>query len=57
MQATKVRTPADLAAVSGLVIPGGESTTIGMLIRRNDLEEPLRRPCGAVCRSWAPARA
>ena len=34
--------PADLAAVSGLVIPGGESTTIGMLIRRNDLEEPLR---------------
>ena len=42
VQATKVRTPADLAAVSGLVIPGGESTTIGMLIRRNDLEEPLR---------------
>ncbi len=41
VQATKVRTPADLAAVSGLVIPGGESTTIGMLIRRNDLEEPL----------------
>jgi 5'-phosphate synthase pdxT subunit len=41
VQAIKVRTAADLAAVSGLVIPGGESTTIGMLIRRNDLEEPL----------------
>ena len=25
----EVRTPADLQAVSGLVIPGGESTTIG----------------------------
>lgn len=38
----KVRTAEDLAAVHGLVIPGGESTTIGMLIQRNGLEEPLR---------------
>ena len=41
--AVKVRTAADLAAVDALVIPGGESTTIGMLIQRNDLEGPLRR--------------
>lgn len=41
-QAVKVRTPKDLAAVAGLIIPGGESTTIGMLIRRNELEAPLR---------------
>lgn len=38
----KVRTAADLATVHALVIPGGESTTIGMLIRRNGLEQPLR---------------
>ncbi len=40
-EAVRVRGPADLKAVQGLVIPGGESTTIGMLIRRNGLEEPL----------------
>jgi 5'-phosphate synthase pdxT subunit len=40
--ATRVRTEADLAAVDGLIIPGGESTTIGMLIVRNALEAPLR---------------
>lgn len=39
--AVKVRTAEDLASVAGLVIPGGESTTIGMLIRRNDLDGPL----------------
>jgi pyridoxal 5'-phosphate synthase pdxT subunit len=37
-----VRTPEHLAQVAGLIIPGGESTTIGMLIRRNALESPLR---------------
>ncbi len=37
-----VRTPEHLGQVAGLIIPGGESTTIGMLIRRNDLEAPLR---------------
>ena len=40
--AVKVRTEADLAGVAGLIIPGGESTTIGMLIVRNGLERPLR---------------
>jgi 5'-phosphate synthase pdxT subunit len=37
-----VRTAGDLARARGLIIPGGESTTIGMLIRRNDLVEPLQ---------------
>mgnify|MGYP001768620222 CR=1 FL=1 len=41
--AVKGRTEADLADVAGLIIPGGESTTIGMLIVRNGLERPLRR--------------
>lgn len=41
VEAVKVRTTQDLAGVDGLIIPGGESTTIGMLIKRNDLAEPL----------------
>lgn len=31
-----------LAAVDGLILPGGESTTIGKLLDRYDLLEPLR---------------
>ena len=37
-----VRTPVELAAVHALVIPGGESTTIGKLADRFGLIEPLR---------------
>jgi 5'-phosphate synthase pdxT subunit len=37
-----VRTAADLAEVSCLAIPGGESTTIGKLARRHDLVAPIR---------------
>ncbi|MCB0901937.1 MAG: pyridoxal 5'-phosphate synthase glutaminase subunit PdxT [Actinobacteria bacterium] len=46
-EATKVRTEADLERVDGLIIPGGESTTIGMLMVRNGLEEPLRTAIAA----------
>ncbi|MCC8194003.1 MAG: pyridoxal 5'-phosphate synthase glutaminase subunit PdxT [Deltaproteobacteria bacterium] len=38
-----VKNPADLAAVQGLIIPGGESTAISRLIRQNGLFEPIRR--------------
>ena len=41
-QATTVRRPGELAAVDGLVIPGGESSTIDRLIRVFELDEPLR---------------
>ena len=37
----EVRLPADLAAVDGLVLPGGESTTLGMLIDSAALRDPL----------------
>ena len=37
-----VRTPDELAAVDALVIPGGESTTIGKLATGYGLVEPLR---------------
>jgi pyridoxal 5'-phosphate synthase pdxT subunit len=41
--APRVRTPQDLAGVDGLVIPGGESTTIARLAVVLDMMEPLQR--------------
>lgn len=38
----EVRTVADLEGVEGLVIPGGESTTMTLGIEREGLAEPLR---------------
>jgi 5'-phosphate synthase pdxT subunit len=38
----EVRVPADLDGLEGLVIPGGESTTMTLGIRREGLAEPLR---------------
>ena len=38
----EVRTPEDLASVEALIIPGGESTTIGRLATLYGLMEPLR---------------
>jgi len=38
----EVRTEAELAGVDGLVVPGGESTTIGRLLTVFGLLEPLR---------------
>lgn len=46
-EAVPVRRPAELAAVDGLVIPGGESTTIEKLLRIFDLAEPLRERLAA----------
>ena len=38
-----IKRAAQLDGLHGLVIPGGESTTIGKLLRRFDLLEPLRQ--------------
>jgi 5'-phosphate synthase pdxT subunit len=38
-----VRVPADLEGLDGLVIPGGESTTMTLGMEREELAEPLRR--------------
>src|SRR3954468_5934947 len=43
VEGVPVRLPADLAGVSGLILPGGESTTMRQLIRRWDLGDPIRR--------------
>jgi 5'-phosphate synthase pdxT subunit len=39
----EVRTPADLRELDGLIVPGGESTTIGKLLVAYGLEQPIRR--------------
>ncbi|MCA1712594.1 MAG: pyridoxal 5'-phosphate synthase glutaminase subunit PdxT [Actinobacteria bacterium] len=49
-QPAAVRRPEDLAQVDGLVLPGGESTTIGTLLELFGLLEPLR----AAVRSGLP---
>jgi pyridoxal 5'-phosphate synthase pdxT subunit len=45
--AVQVRTPEQLAEVDGLVLPGGESTTIGKLLERFGLLDPLRERVAA----------
>jgi pyridoxal 5'-phosphate synthase pdxT subunit len=55
-EATEVRTPAELAGLDGLVIPGGESTTITMGMEREGLDEAIRsyhRECGPILGSCA----
>jgi 5'-phosphate synthase pdxT subunit len=41
-RAVPVRRPAELAEVDGLVLPGGESTTMSRLLESFELLEPLR---------------
>jgi 5'-phosphate synthase pdxT subunit len=36
-----IRRPEDLLGISGLVLPGGESTTLGMLLDSSELREPV----------------
>jgi 5'-phosphate synthase pdxT subunit len=51
----EVRVPADLEGLDGLVIPGGESTTMTLGVEREGLAEPLRafvadgRPVFGTC--------
>lgn len=42
-----VRVPGDLDGLDALIVPGGESTTIGILADRYGLVEPLRSAIGA----------
>lgn len=42
-----VRTPAHLAAVDGLIIPGGESTTMSLLAQKMHMLAPLRTAIAA----------
>ncbi|MGH2536830.1 MAG: pyridoxal 5'-phosphate synthase glutaminase subunit PdxT [Candidatus Promineifilaceae bacterium] len=54
VEAREVRLPADLEGLDGLIIPGGESTTIGRLAELYGFMEPLRafaagRPVWGTC--------
>jgi 5'-phosphate synthase pdxT subunit len=46
-QVREVRLPSDLDGLDGLIIPGGESTTIGKLLVHYELLEPLRNLVGS----------
>lgn len=48
----EVRLPKQLAAVDRLIIPGGESTTIGRLLSRSGLLEPVRARAGRDLAVW-----
>lgn len=50
VEAIYVKNPVDLRGVDGIIIPGGESTTIGTLIQLRGLSEPLRE----LARSGTP---
>ena len=43
VEASEIRLPEELENVDGLIIPGGESTTIGKLAEAYGLMEPLRK--------------
>jgi len=42
VEGVEVRLPEHLEGLAGLIVPGGESTTIGMLAREYGLEEAVR---------------
>jgi len=42
VEGVDVRAPEDLDGTSGLIIPGGESTTLGKLLRFSGLDEAIR---------------
>src|SRR5579862_1406813 len=52
VEAVEVRLPEELEGLDGLIIPGGESTTIGKLMDAYQLEEPVRRLAAAGKPIW-----
>ena len=48
----EVRTPSDLRGLDGLIVPGGESTTIGKLLVAYELEQPIRQAAQAGLPVW-----
>ena len=51
-QPKEVRLPADLEGLDGLIIPGGESTTIGKLMVAYNLQQPLQKLIAAGTPVW-----
>lgn len=47
VEANQVRLPEELEGLQGLIIPGGESTTIGKLLKEYRLDEAIKDKVGA----------
>jgi 5'-phosphate synthase pdxT subunit len=52
VQVREVRTPKDLQGLDGLIVPGGESTTIGKLLVAYGLEQPIQFAARAGLPVW-----
>ena len=52
VRAPEVRVPRELDGLDGLIIPGGESTTIAKLMRTANLLKPLRTLAGSGFPMW-----
>jgi len=52
VEPVEVRLPRHLDGIDGLILPGGESTTIGKLLRRWELLEPIRELAGEGLPVW-----
>jgi len=52
VEAVGIKRPEQLKAVDGLILPGGESTTIGMLMERFGLDEPVRQRASEGMPIW-----
>ena len=48
VEAREVRLPEELEGLDGLIMPGGESTTIGKLARQYGLDRPLKDLAGSL---------
>lgn len=52
VETVEVRTPEDLSTVDRAILPGGESTTVGLLMRRFGLGDALREAAGQGMPLW-----
>lgn len=52
VEAVEVRKVEDLEEIQGMILPGGESTTIGKLLRDTNLFEPLQEKIKAGMPVW-----
>lgn len=52
LETREVRTPEELAEVDRLILPGGESTTVGMLMQRFGLGEAIQRRAAEGIPVW-----
>lgn len=52
VDAREVRTPEELAAVDRAILPGGESTTVGLLMQRYGLGQALKDAAAAGMPIW-----